>query len=84
MAITGKDAAYKTPNLIPDEALLPRDNSGGLEDDDYTQKFGDGGFTLGGGATGTGGKSGDGGSGRLGTDRKDGAKDAQRDATKSR
>lgn len=36
--ITGKDAAYITPRLMPDDALLPRDNSGGP---DYKPRSGD-------------------------------------------
>lgn len=55
MAIKSTDAAGKTPNLIPDEELLPRDNSGGLDyKNTYTAHFGDGGHTTGGGAVGTG------------------------------
>jgi hypothetical protein len=43
----GDDAAYIKPKLIPDEELLPRDDSGGPEWDPYTQEFGDGGEITG-------------------------------------
>ena len=45
--ITGSDAAYIKPKLIPDYELLPRDDSGGPDYDPYTQEFGDGGFVQG-------------------------------------
>ena len=45
--ITGSDAAYIRPKLIPDYELLPRDDSGGPDFDPYTQEFGDGGFVQG-------------------------------------
>lgn len=84
MAITGKDAAYKTPAFINDVDLLPRDNSGGLEQNDYTQQFADGGYTLGGGVRNSGGVSGNtgGGSHVAPTDRKNGASDRQRETNK--
>lgn len=45
--LTGNDAAYIEPKLIPDYELLPRDDSGGPEWDPYTQQFGDGGYVTG-------------------------------------
>jgi hypothetical protein len=44
-----KDAAEITPKLIPDEDLLPRDNSGGIDGKEfrYTQEFDDGGRVTG-------------------------------------
>ena len=36
--ITGRDAAYIKPVMIPDDALLPRDNSGG---EGFTPKNGE-------------------------------------------
>lgn len=43
-----KDAAEITPKMIPDEALLPRDNSGGIDWDPHTGQWDDGGFVMGG------------------------------------
>lgn len=55
------DATTISPKLIPDESLLPRDNSGGIDFEPYTMVFGDGGKITGGpkphlaaGAGGTG------------------------------
>lgn len=45
--ITGNDAAYIKPKLIPDFELLPRDDSGGPEFNPYNAQFGDGGFVQG-------------------------------------
>lgn len=45
--LSGNDAAYIEPKLIPDFELLPRDDSGGPEWDPYTAEFGDGGYTVG-------------------------------------
>lgn len=45
--MTGSDAAYIRPKLVPDYELLPRDDSGGPEYDPYTAAFGDGGFVQG-------------------------------------
>lgn len=45
--LSGEDAAYIEPKLIPDYELLPRDDSGGPEWDAYTQQFGDGGYVTG-------------------------------------
>jgi hypothetical protein len=46
----GRDAAEIRPKLIPDEALLPRDNSGGLDMSslEHTADWDDGGFVMGG------------------------------------
>lgn len=44
---SGRDAAYIKPKLIPDDALLPRDDSGGFEFNPYTAEFGDGGRVTG-------------------------------------
>lgn len=44
---SGSDAAYIKPKLIPDDELLPRDDSGGPEWDPYTAEFGDGGYVIG-------------------------------------
>lgn len=43
------DAAEIKPKFVPTESLLPRDNSGGIDDDglEYTAQFGDGGKTTG-------------------------------------
>lgn len=82
MAITGKDAAYKTPNFIDDIDLLPRDNSGGLEQMDYTAKFGDGGYTTGGGVRGSAFNASAGV--RDGTVRQTSSSDVQRDVNKHR
>jgi hypothetical protein len=83
MAITGKDAAYKTPNFIDDADLLPRDNSAGLEQMDYTQKFGDGGYTTGGGVVGSAFNA-KAGNANDDTDRINGAKDKQRNVNTPR
>lgn len=45
--MTGNDAAYIKPKMIPDEELVARDDSGGPDFDSYTQQFGDGGFVTG-------------------------------------
>lgn len=45
--LSGEDAAYIEPKLIPDYELLPRDDSGGPEWDPYTAQFGDGGYVTG-------------------------------------
>ena len=45
--LSGEDAAYIKPKMIPDYELLPRDDSGGPEWDPYTQEFGDGGYVIG-------------------------------------
>lgn len=45
--VTGKDASYIKPKLIPDYQLLARDDSGGPDYDPYTQEFGDGGYVQG-------------------------------------
>lgn len=45
--LSGEDASYIKPKLIPDYELLPRDDSGGPEWDAYTQEFGDGGYVTG-------------------------------------
>jgi hypothetical protein len=42
-----KDAAEMKPRLMPDAALLPRDNSGGRGFDPYTAEFDDGGRVTG-------------------------------------
>jgi len=59
MKPSGRDAAEISPKLIPDDELLPRDNSGGLDFTPYTQEWGDGGKITGGPkphlATGVGG-----------------------------
>jgi len=45
--MTGKDASYIKPKLVPDYELLPRDDSGGPDYQPYTAEFGDGGFVTG-------------------------------------
>lgn len=45
--LSGEDAAYIKPKMIPDYELLPRDDSGGPEWDPYTAEFGDGGYITG-------------------------------------
>jgi hypothetical protein len=42
-----RDAAEIRPKFVPDEQLLPRDNSGGIDWTPRTQKWGDGGEVLG-------------------------------------
>ena len=42
-----RDAAEMKPRLLPDDVLLPRDNSGGLGFDAYTQMWDDGGRVTG-------------------------------------
>lgn len=42
------DATTIKPKLIPDDELLPRDNSGGLDFEPYTMEFGDSGKITGG------------------------------------
>lgn len=41
------DAAGISPKFIPDDELLPRDDSGGMEFEPYTAMFGDGGRVTG-------------------------------------
>ena len=43
-----KDAAEISPKLVPDEDLLPRDNSGGIDFTPYTQQWDDSGKVTGG------------------------------------
>lgn len=45
--MTGDDASYIKPKLVPDFELLPRDDSGGPDYQPYTAEFGDGGFVTG-------------------------------------
>ena len=45
--LSGNDAAYIKPRLIPDYELLARDDSGGPEWDPYAMQFGDGGYVTG-------------------------------------
>jgi hypothetical protein len=45
--LSGEDAAYIKPKLIPDYELLPRDDSGGPEWQPYSAEFGDGGYVIG-------------------------------------
>lgn len=45
--LSGEDAAYIKPKLIPDYELQARDDSGGPEWDPYTASFGDGGYVTG-------------------------------------
>lgn len=40
---SGRTAVDITPRLIPNEKLMPRDNSGGAGFDEYNAEFGDGG-----------------------------------------
>lgn len=42
------DAATMKPKFIPDDDLLPRDNSGGIDYEPHTGQFGDGGYVQGG------------------------------------
>jgi len=74
--LSGDDAAYIKPKLIPDDELLPRDNSGGLDFKPYTQVWGDGGYITGGPkphlATGDGATGEDGGIDGAISERKDG------------
>lgn len=42
-----RDAAEMKPRLIPDDKLLPRDDSGGPGFDPYTAEFDDGGRVTG-------------------------------------
>jgi len=42
-----KDAAEIAPKFVPDDQLLPRDDSGGLGWQPRTAKFGDGGNPMG-------------------------------------
>ena len=42
------DAADMTPKFVPDDKLLPRDNSGGPGYEPRTAQMGDGGFVKGG------------------------------------
>jgi hypothetical protein len=44
----GRDASYRPPSFIPDDSLLPRDDSGGLNFERHTGEFGDGGYVFGG------------------------------------
>ena len=43
----GRDAATMKPKFIPDDELLPRDDSGGPNFESYTAMFGDGGRVTG-------------------------------------
>lgn len=43
----GKDAAEIKPKFVPDDELLPRDNSGGADFKPRTAKFDDGGNVTG-------------------------------------
>lgn len=43
----GRDAAEIKPKLIPDDQLLPRDNSGGLDYTPHTAEWDDGGKVIG-------------------------------------
>lgn len=43
----GRDAAEISPKFVPDDQLLARDNSGGIDFDPYTQKWDDGGRVTG-------------------------------------
>jgi hypothetical protein len=43
----GKDAAYIKPKFVPNDELVPRDDSGGPDWDPYTMEFGDGGYVTG-------------------------------------
>ena len=45
--LSGNDAAYIEPKLIPDYELLPRDDSGGPEFDPHSAQFGEGGYVTG-------------------------------------
>lgn len=45
--VTGKDAAEIAPKFVPDDQLLPRDNSGGIDYTPSTAKFGGGGDVIG-------------------------------------
>jgi len=42
------DAATIKPKFVPDEALKPRDDSGGISFEPYTQQWDDGGYVTGG------------------------------------
>lgn len=43
----GKDAAEIEPKFVPDDQLLPRDNSGGIDYEPRTAQFGGGGDIVG-------------------------------------
>jgi hypothetical protein len=45
--VSGRDAAEITPKLVPDDELLPRDDSGGPDWEPYNMQFGDGGRVTG-------------------------------------
>ena len=45
--MSGSDAAYIEPKLIPDNELRARDNSGGIDYVPYSATFGDGGLVTG-------------------------------------
>ena len=45
--VSGEDASYIKPKLIPNDELLARDDSGGPDYQPYTAAFGDGGFVVG-------------------------------------
>lgn len=45
--MTGRDAASIKPKFVPDDELLPRDDSGGPDFTKYTAQFGDGGEVTG-------------------------------------
>lgn len=46
---SGRDAAYIEPKFVPDDKLLPRDDSGGPDAEEfrYTAKWDDGGRIVG-------------------------------------
>lgn len=44
---SGRSAAYIKPKFVPDEELLPRDDSGGPGFEAHTGEFGDGGRVTG-------------------------------------
>lgn len=44
---TGSDASYIEPRLMPDQELLPRDDSGGPDYQPRTAQWGDGGYVMG-------------------------------------
>src|SRR5271165_2662025 len=66
---SGSDAAYIKPKFIPNNELLPRDDSGGQDYTPYTAQFGDGGYVTGGDksylSAHGGGDAGEGGSGTI-------------------
>ena len=46
---SGRDAAYIAPKFVPDDKLLPRDNSGGMDASEFqeTAQWDDGGRIVG-------------------------------------